>query len=612
MVVTSRTSDTVTSSDDAMKLWVTEQLNNVITSFTERLDTNQFQQSRSGTGESSSRFSRMGKLEFPKFHGDDVQGWLFRVKQFFDVDNVHAADKIKMVSIHLYDKALAWHLQYVKHHENVGWNEYEEAILKRFGPLNEDPMAELKQLRYESSMSDYQSKFEKLITQVDITESQSVSMFLAGLPASIELNVRMFRPKSLADAFSLANLQEAVRKQRSNPLLPTPRHTNAWNANRAVVMPGKPATTTLALPAPTTQYVTKQPANQSSVPRKFLSQKELAEKRAKNQCFYCDKKYVSGHKCEGQLFTLEVRSEEEEVFEECLDEEDTDVGGFILPEDVQQFTPHISLNSLNGIPTHNTMRIKGHVLNQLLHILMDSGSTHNFLDLYTAKKLGCKIRSTCPLNVFVAGGSKLISQYMVKNFQWKVQGVLFTSDVMLLPLGGCELVLGIQWLSTLGTIKWNFKELRMEFVFQGKKVVLRGTNQSELSWMSGKVMSKYVNHQGLYLNSVCCFGISATLNLMQCATGQELSDSVELQAVLEEYSDVFEEPKTLPPHRSFDHQIPLKNNEASVNIRPYRYPPAQKDVIESMIKELLDSGVIRPSHSPFSSPIVMVKKKDGS
>lgn len=82
--------------------------------------------------------------------------------------------------------------------------------------------------------------------------------------------------------------------------------------------------------------------------------------------------------------------------------------------------------------------------------------------------------------------------------------------------------------------------------------------------------------------------------------------------MIAEYVDVFEMPTTLPPHRSFDHKIPLKEGEANVNIRPHRYPPAQKDVIESMIKELLDSGVIRPSNSPFSSPIVMVKKKDGS
>ncbi|GKA55807.1 putative mitochondrial protein [Tanacetum coccineum] len=46
--------------------------------------------------------------------------------------------------------------------------------------------------------------------------------------------------------------------------------------------------------------------------------------------------------------------------------------------------------------------------------------------------------------------------------------------------------------------------------------------------------------------------------------------------------------------------------------KPYRHPPNQKDVIESMVKELLEAGVIRPSQSPFSSPIVMVKKKDRS
>ncbi|GKE00806.1 hypothetical protein Tco_1388789 [Tanacetum coccineum] len=41
-------------------------------------------------------------------------------------------------------------------------------------------------------------------------------------------------------------------------------------------------------------------------------------------------------------------------------------------------------------------------------------------------------------------------------------------------------------------------------------------------------------------------------------------------------------------------------------------PPTQKDAIEVMVKELLDTGVIRDSQSPFSSPVVMVKKKDGS
>ncbi|GKA63952.1 putative mitochondrial protein [Tanacetum coccineum] len=53
------------------------------------------------------------------------------------------------------------------------------------------------------------------------------------------------------------------------------------------------------------------------------------------------------------------------------------------------------------------------------------------------------------------------------------------------------------------------------------------------------------------------------------------------------------------------------SNTSPINVRPYRHPPNQKDDIELMVKELLESGVIRASQSPFSSPIVMVKKKDG-
>nr|GEZ98517.1 retrotransposon protein, putative, unclassified [Tanacetum cinerariifolium] len=71
-------------------------------------------------------------------------------------------------------------------------------------------------------------------------------------------------------------------------------------------------------------------------------------------------------------------------------------------------------------------------------------------------------------------------------------------------------------------------------------------------------------------------------------------------------------PKELPPKRSYDHRIPLMEGTQPVNIRPYRHPPSQKDVIEIRVKELLEARVIKPSNSPFASPIVMVKKKDNS
>ena len=72
---------------------------------------------------------------------------------------------------------------------------------------------------------------------------------------------------------------------------------------------------------------------------------------------------------------------------------------------------------------------------------------------------------------------------------------------------------------------------------------------------------------------------------------------------------MFVEPTTLPPHRQFDHEIHLLPNAAPVNVRPYRYPHFQKNEIEKQVAEMLNSGIIRPSTSPFSSPFLLVKKK---
>ncbi|GJS67001.1 putative mitochondrial protein [Tanacetum coccineum] len=85
-----------------------------------------------------------------------------------------------------------------------------------------------------------------------------------------------------------------------------------------------------------------------------------------------------------------------------------------------------------------------------------------------------------------------------------------------------------------------------------------------------------------------------------------------LSLLLHEYDEVFIVPQSLPPHRKHNHGIPLLDNTSPINIRLYKHPPTQKDAIEAMVKELLDSGIIRASYNPFYSPIVIVKKKDGS
>ena len=55
-----------------------------------------------------------------------------------------------------------------------------------------------------------------------------------------------------------------------------------------------------------------------------------------------------------------------------------------------------------------------------------------------------------------------------------MQGKKFQADLIFIPLGGCNMVLGIQWLAELGPTLWDFNNLRMKFIVDGRKFVLRG------------------------------------------------------------------------------------------------------------------------------------------
>jgi hypothetical protein len=92
---------------------------------------------------------------------------------------------------------------------------------------------------------------------------------------------------------------------------------------------------------------------------------------------------------------------------------------------------------------------------------------------------------------------------------------------------------------------------------------------------------------------------------------QPNSHPSEIAQLLSNFSHVFNPPASLPSKRTNDHQIMLQPNVQPVSVRPYRYPYYQKTEIERMVKELLHAGFIRPSHSPFSSPVLLVRKADG-
>lgn len=217
------------------------------------------------------------------------------------------------------------------------------------------------------------------------------------------------------------------------------------------------------------------------------------------------------------------------------------------------------------------MRVKGKVRGRLFHILVDSGSTHNFLDFELAKKIGCVIESVSPQTISVANGNHIVCKHVCKGFEWEMQDRLFTTDTMLIDLGGCDMVLGVQWLATLGPICWDFKELLMQFDLQGQQFVLQGVHPQKVKMLNGapsvKMLTNVVELCLLQVRDVAFMEIQAAVQPETPPCPPEI-ETLKLQ-----YQDLFTDPDTLPPHRGvFDHTIPLEPGARPVNIRPYKYP----------------------------------------
>ena len=105
-----------------------------------------------------------------------------------------------------------------------------------------------------------------------------------------------------------------------------------------------------------------------------------------------------------------------------------------------------------------------------------------------------------------------------------------------IPMGGVDVVLGVQWLQSLGTIAFNFQELFIKFSTEGKDVELRG-----IAWKPGKIISSNVMTKLLKKEQG---GVIAQLCLLDVSTS-EYSIAPNLQKVLDNHSKVFETPKGL-------------------------------------------------------------------
>ena len=122
----------------------------------------------------------------------------------------------------------------------------------------------------------------------------------------------------------------------------------------------------------------------------------------------------------------------------------------------------IYCNALVGITTQ-ALKIEGHIKKKKVIVLIESGSTHNFIHCKVAKELNCFLYATPECQVMVANGGTINCSGKCHNMKITTWEYVLNSPMLSIPMGGADVVLGVQWLQSLGTIAFNFQELLLKF-----------------------------------------------------------------------------------------------------------------------------------------------------
>ncbi|GER57098.1 polyprotein [Striga asiatica] len=202
-----------------------------------------------------------------------------------------------------------------------------------------------------------------------------------------------------------------------------------------------------------------------------------------------------------------------------------------------------------------TMRLLAWVRDQRVVVLVDNSSSHNFINTTLSNKLNLPMTKVDPFD-----------------------------------------------LEGLGPVTTDYKVGTMEFRW-GDGIVKLSAGNNE-----GAKKTSLNNLEKLWKGGSQLFAMKVEKKEKELE--KEPSINREVQDLLDQFGEVMTEPNGLPPWRTFDHHIPLKDETQAVHVHPYRYAHFKKTEIERQVREMLETGLIGHSTSPFSSPVLLAKKKD--
>ncbi|KAL0319961.1 UNVERIFIED_CONTAM: Retrovirus-related Pol polyprotein from transposon.6 [Sesamum radiatum] len=498
---------------------------------------------------------KLPKLHLPPFDGSNPLDWLFQAEQFFAFYQVPPEQRLDMVSFYMQGDALGWFKWMFTNRQLSSWDAFVRALELRFGP---------------STYDNHQATLFKLCQRGTVTEFQ-------------------------ADFERLCNCVLAEAK---------------CNDIRRSPAPFRPAAAPPLLPAP---------PSQPPLPVRRLSAAKLQSRRAQGLCFNCDEKFAPGHKCKSNQFLLLLADDSEAADFPPLPTDHLPppppAPPLFLSSEPAADSLHFQLSdaAFSGPPSSRTLCLRGNIFGHGVTILIDSGSSHNILQPRLAAFLCLTITPTSPFPVIVGNGASITCAGFCPVVPLQVQSYKASLPFYLFPIHGADVVLGAHWLSSLGPFLSDYSIPSMQFYHNGVLVTLAGSPSATPDYASFHQLQRLVTTKSIHSSFLLSVHSSSDASPSPDDTILSAqSFHPDLYVLLTKFQHIFLIPHGLPPPRPQDHHIHILPHNGPVNVKPYRYPQSQKLLITKLISDMLREGIIRPSTSPYSSPVLLIRKKDGS
>ncbi|KAK9037178.1 hypothetical protein V6N11_022099 [Hibiscus sabdariffa] len=417
------------------------------------------------------------------------------LQRYFHFNGIGDEDKLEVAAVCLDGKALNWFQWCEARTPIVTWDVFRVAILHRFTPSQQGNLYEvLLGLQQTRSIAQYREDFELLsATLKDAVDEVLIGIFINGLREEIKAELHLSKLGSLAQimdqsqrieeknwALNQAQLprNQRVAPPRISPFFSTVESSRSTNTTGSSVRPAPAPFVPLhstPMTAPWHFYEHKreddaamgiESSSKRGGPYKRLSYVEYHEKLKKGFCFRFDEKYSPNHRCNSkQLNLLIVTAQNEDEDIDGLPGEaprsDTDH----LHDPGQQDTEkllELSLQSIIGFTSKKSLKVWSTILGKKVIVLIDSGASTNFISRSVAEALKLKQTTTTPFVVEVGTGQRVKCMGSCKQVELWIDGLQIIQDYFLFNLGSADVVLGLEWLETLGDIQANFRTLKLK------------------------------------------------------------------------------------------------------------------------------------------------------